>query len=337
MAVLNRVPTLSDKINRMNPRDKKFAQFFVELLDQDTAIMQTFPTTEANNLTSHRYPERVRLPTVSNVLSGQGAIPDKSEVVNREEPIKIFKSVLNIDKETYELGGNGDAYVKSEMLAHMAAQDIAVSSGCFYGSSTDVLQLRGYANRYNSLSGNVSSNVISAGAVSGGDATSVYITGIGGQGGAQFIYPSGAPAMGFERTGSAEWTPVTNAAGEVTFQKFLEFCIYRGLYIPDWRTQVRICNIDKSVLMADTTGATISIPNLVFKAVSRLPSKQLGKYADVKIWMNRSVFEMLQVQLYNKSNGLYTQETIGGKVVNKLCGYEVMVTDSIVNTETTVS
>ena len=30
-------------------------------------------------------------------------------------------------------------------------------------------------------------------------------------------------------------------------------------------------------------------------------------------------------------------EVLTGKIVNKLCGYEVMVTDSIVNTETTVS
>lgn len=337
MAVLSQVPTLSDKINRMDPRSKNFARFFVELLDQDTAILQTLPTTEANNLTSHRYPERVALPTVSNVLAGQGAVPTKSEVTNREEGIKIFKSVLNIDKEIYELGGNGDAYVKSEMIAHMAAQDIAVSSAVFYGSNTDILQIRGLANRYNSLNGNVSSNVISAGSVSGGDATSIFVTGIGGNGGAQFIYPMGASALGFERTGSADWTPVTNGSGEVTFQKFLEFCIYRGLLIPDWRTQVRICNIDKSVLMADTSGTTINIPNLIFKAVSRLPSKQLGQYADVKIWMNRSVFEMMNVQLYNKGNGYYSQETIGGKIVNKICGYEVMVTDSIVNTETTVS
>lgn len=337
MAVLSRVPTLSDKINRMDPRSKNFARFFVELLNQDTAILQTLPTTEANNLTSHRYPERVLLPTVSNVLAGQGAVPTKSEVVNREEGIKIFKSVLNIDKEIYELGGNGDAYVKSEMIAHMAAQDIAVSSAVFYGSNTDILQIRGLANRYNSLSGNIADNVISAGAVSGGDATSIFITGIGGNGGAQFIYPMGSSSLGFTRTGSAEWVPVTNGSGEVTFQKFLEFCIYRGLLIPDWRTCVRICNIDKSVLMADTTGSTINIPNLVFKAVSRLPSAQMAQYQDVKIWMNRSVFEMLQVQLYNKSNGMYTQDTISGKIVPKLCGYEIMVTDSIVNTESTVS
>ena len=337
MAILNNVLTISKKIDRMDPRSAQLTKFFVELLDKDTAILDTLPTIEANNLTSHQHKERVSLPTVSNVAAGQGAIPSASETANKNEEIKIFKSIMNIDKESYELGGQGKEYVKSEMIAHIAAQDISVSSGVFYGSNTDTLQVKGLANRYNSLSGNIADNVISAGSVSGGDATSIYVMGIGGQGGAQFVYPKGSPSAGFERTGSADWTPVTNSSGEVTFQMFMEFCINRGLLIPDWRTTARICNIDKSALMADPTGATINIPNLVFKAVSRLPSMQKAQYQDIKIFMNRSVKEMLDVQLYNKGNAYYTQETVTGKIVNKLCGYEVMVTDSIVNTETTVS
>lgn len=337
MAVISRTMTLTDKIDRLEPRSKNLARFFVELLNQDTAILTTLPTVEANNLTSHEYKERVLLPTVSRVAAGQGAVPSKSETQNRVTPISIFKSILNIERDAYELGGNGDAYVKSELVAHIAAQDIAVSSDVFYGSNTNPLVIRGLANRYNSLSGNIADNTISAGSITGGDGTSIYITGIGGTGGASFVYPLGSPAFGFERTGDVKWTPVTNGSGEVTWQMFNEFCIRRGLVIPDWRTCARICNIDKSVVSADTTGATINIVNLIIEALGRLPSAQVGKYEDIKIWMNRSVFTALQKQMYNKANAQYTIENIGGKKVSTVMGYEIMVTDSIVNTESTVS
>lgn len=338
MATLARSMSLTDKLRLLNPKSKEFisSRFYVELLDQENSILNKVPTMEANNITSHQYKQRVLLPTVAARLAGEGTAMSKSETVTQEAAIKIYSSLMTIDKDSYDLGGNGKEYVALEAKAHMSAQDIKIASELFYGSSTDVKRLAGLSTIYNSLSGNISDNVISAGAVSGGDAMSIWIVGLGGNG-LNFIYPMGSPSMGFQRTSSGTWSTETDGAGKKRFVMDNEFLINRGFVVQDWRSVARICNMDHSVLMADTTGTTINVATLIIKALSRLPSKQMTGVKGYEIFMNRSAFEALQTQMYNKSNAAYSYSEVEGKIVYRVAGLPINIVDALINTETTVS
>lgn len=337
MAVKNNYLNLTEKVSLFYSREKKFPPeaAFVNLLSKETAFLNAFPTIEANNITSHEYKQVTALPTVAARLAGEGTASSKSERITSVAPIKIYSSMLTIDKDTYDLGGGGKEYVDSEMRLHMDAQDIKISEEFFYGSSTDIKRLNGISNTYNSLSGNISSNVISAGSVSGGDATSIWILGRGGNG-VSFIYPMGSPAAGFSRTSSANWVPETSG-GKTRFVMYNEFLINRGYVIPDWRSCIRICNIDKSAVLADTTGATINLPNLLLKATSRLPSRDLVKVDSYEIYMGRAAFEALQVQLNNKSNAAFGQKEVNGYTWQTYNGMKINVIDALSYAETTVS
>lgn len=338
MPALTNSLSLTEKISQFYSREKKYppAKAFVELLDQDNSILNLVPTIEANNITSHEYNQRVALPTVASRLAGAGTAQSKSETVRQTSHIKIYSSLMKIDKESFELGGSGKEYVASEMRAHMSAQDIKIASEMFYGSTTDITRLAGLSTTYNSLSGNIADNVISAGSVTGSDAMSVWIIGLGGNG-LNFIYPMGSQAMGFSRTSSSEWNPETDANSKTRFVMFNEFVIHRGIVVPDWRSCVRVCNIDKSVLMADTTGATINLATLIIKAYSRLPSKSITGVKSYEVFMNRSAFEALQTQMYNKSNAAFSYTEIEGKTVYQINGLKINVIDALISTESTVS
>ena len=338
MATLTNSLSLTEKISLFHSREKKFppAQSFVELLDADTSILNLVPTLEANNITSHEYIQRTALPTVTSRLAGEGTAQSKSETVKQVAHIKIYSSLMKIDKESYELAGSGKQYVESEMRAHMAAQDKKMAEELLYGSTTDITRMAGMSTIYNSLSGNISSNVISAGSVTGGDGMSIWICGLGGNG-LNFIYPMGSPAYGFNRTSSSEWSPETDANGKTRFVMFNEFVINRGYVVPDWRTQVRICNIDRSALLADSTGATINVGNLLMRAQSRLPSAQMAQVGKYEIFMGRTAFECFQVQAYNKSNAGFSYSEVEGKTIYRFNGMKINILDALSVSESTVS
>jgi hypothetical protein len=336
MATLANALTLSEKLSLMEPRSKKLLSSYVELLDRDTSILDLIPTMEANNITSHEYRQVVGLPTVAARLAGEGTAASKSDSVAQVAHIKIYSSLMKIDKDTYELGGQGKEYVAQEARRHMSALDIKLAEDLFYGSTTDIKRMSGMSNTYNSLTGNIGNNVISAGSVSGGDAMSIWVCGLGGNG-LNFIYPTGSPSAGFKRTSSGEWNPVTDSNNKTRFEMTAEFVCNRGYVIPDWRSQIRICNIDKSALLADPTGATISLPSLLMRASSRKPSKQLVQVKDYQIFMGRTCYEMLQTQLYNKSNGAFSYREINGQQVPYFDGMKINILDALVANETTVS
>ena len=145
MAVLTNSLSLTEKISLFHSREKKFPPeaAFVNLLGQENAFLDAFPTIEANNITSHEYNQVTALPTAAARLAGEGTAQSKSESVKQVAHIKIYSSMMKIDKESYELGGSGKEYVAHEMRMHMAAQDNTIAADFIYGSTTDIKKLNG--------------------------------------------------------------------------------------------------------------------------------------------------------------------------------------------------
>lgn len=334
MATLARSMSLVEKIKFI--KNNKLSTL-VELMGQE-AILSMIPTMEANNLTSHRYQQRVALPGVTPVTV-DGYVPTTvSQIVSHEAPIRRYASVMTIDKQTYQNGGGGDAYQASELRAHLMSHNINLESELFYGSTTNPLRISGLSNVYNSLTGNIGQQVISAGSVSGGDAMSAWLIGVGGSGGLSFIYPQGAGGTaGIETSSPNTWETETDASGNKREVRNVFINVNRGIVVPDYRAIFRICNIDRSALLADSAGSTINVATLLMRATSRALERNVVGVDRYVLFVPRSVYEMLQAQSYNKGNGAFTYQEIAGREVTTFNGVEIRKADSLLTTETTVS
>ena len=109
--------------------------------------------------------------------------------------------------------------------------------------------------------------------------------------------------------------------------------------MPDWRSVVRIANIDISDLIADTAGATVKLIEYMSRAIDRIqgPPGKLAFYAP------RTVKSILRVQAMNKSTnalsveqGLnqFGQQRPGGGV--SFLGIPVKTVDALLYTEALV-
>jgi len=167
------VLTLVDFAKRLDP-DGKTASV-AELLSQRNEILDDMLWMEGNLPTGHRTTQRVALPTVSTRALNEGVAPSKSETMQIDEACAIIEGWSEVDKDLAELNGNTGAFRLSEAMAFFEALNQKQSQLLFYGnSSTSPKDFNGFATRYNSLSGNAASNVITGGG-SGSDNSSIWL------------------------------------------------------------------------------------------------------------------------------------------------------------------
>jgi hypothetical protein len=98
--------------------------------------------------------------------------------------------------------------------------------------------------------------------------------------------------------GVIETTTANNAPAANRMMGYRDQYVWRvGLAVEDWRSVVRIANIDTSDLLADTAGATVKLIEYMSRAIDRIqgPARQPG------VLRNRTVKSILRVQALNKS------------------------------------
>jgi hypothetical protein len=69
--------------------------------------------------------------------------------------------------------------------------------------------------------------------------------------------------------------------------------------VKDWRYVVRICNIDVSNLVGESSAADLI--KLMSRALDRIPNLGFGRPV---FYMNRTVYSMLRIQALNKSQNV---------------------------------
>jgi hypothetical protein len=111
------------------------------------------------------------------------------------------------------------------------------------------------------------------------------------------IYPRGSKAgISREDLGRQEVLDTASPGRRFTAyeEKFQWDC---GLVVRDWRHVVRIANIDKSALVAQSGAAALL--ELLAGAVDKIPSSMGGRPA---IYMSRTVKTMMRIQCMKQSN-----------------------------------
>lgn len=324
-------PTLADMRSRMDP-DGQVSRI-IEILEKTDGIVEDMPWIECNNGTSHRTTLRRSLTTPQARLFNRGSKPSKSGTATIEEGCIMLEDWAEHDAKLAQLGGNPGAWMMTEHPAHVQGFSHRLSELAFYGNSSarPGEEFMGLAPRYNVLDdAELGDYVINAGGT-GASNTSIYLIGWGADT-IHGIYPKGMQAgLQYKDLGTKVKDYTDDAGDERKLEVHETYYGWDcGLVVRDYRSVIRIANIDVTALKADPTTGGADLYELLGRAQERTPSNMNAKWC---FYANRRVQEYLRLQAQNKKNVQISTEEVTGRRRTSVDGIPLRKSDSIINNE----
>lgn len=331
-------PTLADVAHNIGTNTK--VGKVIEVLNQRQDLLDDAVVLEANSGTHNKTSVRTGLPKGTWRKLNYGVQPEKSARVQVTDSTGQLTSYSEVDKTLYDLQGeNKDQWRQEEDSAFIEGMSQEVMENIIYGDmSSNVAKFNGFAIRYNHLidpeTGSApanAANIIDAGGT-GANNTSIYIVQWGSDK-THLFYPKGMQA-GLDIQNKGQVTVEDENGGRYeALRTYFQWDV--GLSVRDWRSVVRIANIDVMQLAKDAaTGADLL--DLLDQAIGLLP---LAGSARTAIYMNRTVQGTLKQQVTYFKNTRLTKEDFrkeGGRKIDAYDGLPIRVCDVILNTETRV-
>jgi hypothetical protein len=319
--------TLIDWSKRLDPNGN--TADLVELLNTTNPILTDAAVVEGNLPTGHRTTVRTGLPTPAWRMLNYGVQPSKSTTVQVDDSSGMLEAYSQVDKDLANLNGNTASFRLSEDRAFIEGMTQEMASTLWYGNTaTDPKKFLGLSPRYASLSAANADNIIDASG-SGSDNTSIWLITWSDQT-THLIFPKGSRA-GLQSRDLGEQTLIDAAGGLYQgYRSHYKWDI--GLSMRDWRYNVRICNIDVSNLIADSSAANLT--RQMIKATHLLPSEGMGKSV---FYVNRTVSTYLDLQMMTATNVNLTLSEAEGKRVMSFRGIPIRRSDALLNTEARVT
>jgi hypothetical protein len=287
--------TLTDIAKQTMP-DGSIESDVVELLAQDNEILADMTWEEANGGTFHRSSVRTGIPEPTFRRFYEGVTPVKTTYAQIDEPLGMMENRSVVDAKLLDMSPNKERVRMNEAIGILEGFNQSFTETLLYGDvGTSPAKFNGFLPRFDVLAAASGENIID-GAGTGTDNASILLvnwsprTVFG-------IYPRGSKAgISREDLGRQEVLDTASPGRRFTAyeEKFQWDC---GLVVRDWRHVVRIANIDKSLLVAQSGAAAIL--ELLAAAVDKLPSSMGGRPA---IYMNRTVKTMLRIQCMKQAN-----------------------------------
>lgn len=329
---------LMDWVKSTDPDGKTAA--IIELLNQTNDVLLDMMWEEGNLPTGHRTTVRTGLPSVAWRILNNGVAPSKADNAQIDESCGILEAWLVLDKDLAELNGNTSAFRLSQARGFIESMNQNFVSQLFYGdTSVNPERFLGFAPRFNAISGAVNSQNIIDGSGSGSVNTSVWLV-LWGDETATGIFPKGSMAglthedYGLE-TVQTSATSITSSVMRAYRERWQWKC---GLALKDWRYVVRICNIDSTNLVSESSNTDLL--KTMSRALDRIPTFGIGRAC---FYVNRTVFSMLRIQGLNKSaNAIAVQPALDqfGNPVRggmEYMGIPIRRCDQLVNTEARIT
>lgn len=319
--------TLIDWSKRLDPNGN--TADLVELLNMTNPILTDAAVVEGNLPTGHRTTVRTGLPTPAWRMLNYGVQPSKSTTVQVDDSSGMLEAYSQVDKDLANLNGNTASFRLSEDRAFIEGMTQEMASTLWYGNTaTDPKKFLGLSPRYASLSAANADNIIDAGGT-GSDNASVWLITWSDQA-THLIFPKGSRA-GLQSRDLGEQTLIDAAGG--LYQGYRSHYKWDvGLTMRDWRYNVRICNIDISNLIADSSAANLT--RQMIKATHLLPSEGMGRSV---FYVNRTVSTYLDLQMMNSTNVNLTLAQAAGSPVMSFRGIPIRRSDALLSTEARVT
>ncbi len=341
-------PTLLNVAKSMDPSGKTAS--IVELLQQTNAPLLDIPWGEGNLPTGEQTTVRTGIPTPTWRKWYQGVPSSKSEYAQITDVCGNLEARAEIDKDAADFNGNTDSFRMIEALGQIEGMNQAMMTALMYGDVTlHPEQYNGLSPRYSAIAGaGNSQNVIDAGGT-GSDNTSIWLICWGRQ--SVFgIFPKGSKAgLSHQNLGEVD---IQDANGD-KFRGYADIWKWKaGLVVKDWRYIVRICNIDVSNLVTESSAADII--KLMIKAMYRVPAIGISQGGITNVaangaapilmatnpvfYCNRTISEMLHIQALSKA--IYTLEggnDVFGRPITRCLGVPIRTCDQILLTESEIT
>lgn len=330
VAIASNVVTLADWATRVEP-DGKIAQI-IEMLGQKNEIIPDMHWEQGNLPTGHRVFQRTGLPTVMARSLNQGITPSKSTTAAVDEATAMLEGFLEIDKDIVELNGEEAAFRMSEADAFIEGMNQGFAQMLMYADPTlTPATFRGFAPRYNKISGGSFAQNILSGGGSASVNCSIWLV-CWGPNSVFGIFPKGSQAGLEHRDLGLQVVENVAGIGGARMMAYREHWQWKcGLAVADWRYVVRICNIDTTITSNNVAADLIG---LMSRAIDRLPSLTSGRCA---FYMNRTIFSILKIQALAKSNAALSVEEGLTQIEYKFLGIPLRKSDQLLNTEATIS
>jgi hypothetical protein len=325
--------TLADWGKRLDP-DGKIATV-CELLAQTNELLTDMKWIEGNLPTGHRSTVRTGLPSVTWRRINNGVTPSKSTTAQIDENAGILEAWSEVDKDLAELNGDIAAFRLSEARAFLEAMNQQMAAVVFYGNQgLTPEEFNGLAPRYaDSTQGN-GSNIIKAGGA-GNDMMSIWLV-VWGDQTCHGIFPKGSKAGIIHEDFGEQTVVVGTGIGGARMRAYQErFQWKAGIAVKDWRYVVRICNIDTSLLIADSTPFSADLLKLMAKAWHRIPTHGMGTAV---FYANRTIGQWLDIQARASvtTGGQLGYDVVDGKPITTFRGIPIRRCDALLETEAAV-
>jgi hypothetical protein len=318
-------PTLSDVASRLGPDGN--VPKIVELLEETNEILKDATFLEANDGTNNKTTVRTGLPNATWRKLYQGVQPSKSTTTQVSDSSGMLEAYAESDIDLVDKAPDPKGFRLSEERPFLEVMNQDVATTLFYGDTANTPEkFTGLAPRYNALSTDdtKSGNNIIDGEGGGNTNSSIWLV-TWGPNTAYMFYPKGAKAGLLQEDLGKETT--TDKDGGL-------FRVYRSHYkwdvgftVRDWRSIVRIANIDTTLL--DSQGGP-DLNKLMIRALHRLKGKNLGRPA---FYCNEDIVTFLDIQTWEKSNLHLTYTDVQGELIMKFRGVPIRTCEALLNTE----
>jgi hypothetical protein len=335
-------PTLLDALKMKRPDGGTLK--VVETLMQRNPILKDAPVMEGNQDTGHVFGGQAALPSVSWVRINQGTPPSKGTHEQITETCGRLKGRSVLDEELARISG-GPAYRLKNDRSFMSSMSNTVAAALFFASTdTTPEKILGLTPRFDALSGDVNSENIVPYSISGGSTDAInpaapdgtdfhsiwFVT--WGEDTGYLIFPKNTMAGIQIRDMGLEYED----DGTGTNSKFLayrtDFTWRTGMCIEDWRYHARICNVDLSLVAAETT--TNYLIHAMIEAYNRIRDYDTG---NTVIYLNRKVLTALDRQIIAKANIWFSPGEWHGRPVTTFRGIPMVPCDALKTEESLVT
>lgn len=338
--------TLADWAKRTED-DGRMA-IIIDLLSQTNEMMDDMLWAEGNQTDGFKTTVRTGLPSGTWRMLYQGVTPSKSTAAQITERTGNLEAYSVIDKDLADLNGNTAEFRLGEDAAFFESMTQTMQGAVLYSNAYQTpAQIMGLSPRYNTLNtseAETANNIIDMGGTTS-TCSSVWFM-QWGQNASFGVFPKGKVG-GLQHVDLGQWTQ-TNADGSKYQVYQSHFKWEAGLCVRDWRTAVRMANIDVALLSgvnaANIINGLIRSSHLFPTAPRSIanvqdatrPSGVVGQ-GRFSIYANRTIATFLDLQALNKTNVLLTMDQWDGKPVTMFRGVPIRTVDQLLSTETALT
>lgn len=330
-------PSIADAAKNLAPDGTQLKT--AEILKDSTPMLEDMPWIQGNLPTGEKTALRTELPSSSWVGFYEGITASKGVKQTITFNTAMQRAISETDRNLLKLASNESVMLMDDAKAHIMGMGQDYEDQIIYGSKDEPEKFAGLAATYDHISTSttdVGYNVLSGGG-SGSDNTSIWFIWWGSSN-IYGIYPKGSKAGLSKEDYGYKLKDAPDGTGRYEAREI----IYRmdgGLAIPDWRSVIRIANIDVSELAdaGESTYDGAALVNLLIRAIHRFKT-QVKTGSRPYIYANRTVMTALDLISTNYPTlGVKSNVDAHGQTFMNFRGYPLRLAERILDTEATVT